>query len=367
MERNSSNGENAGGDGRTITLNGVTYAKGIGMHASADLTFNLGGQYTQFLSDVGIDDEAGTNGSAKFWVYLDGVLSYDSGVMTGSTATKSINLNTTGKSTLRLVLNNNGDDAWDHGDWADARLIVGTPVPVPATPTGLTTAVVNQQIELDWIDNATDETGYRVERKAGSNGTWIQIAQLGVDSHGYSDTSAGAGVTYYYRVYSYNNGGPSGFSNEATATLPVPPGTTYISDITWASSTNGWGQAERDQSNGETASGDGRTITLNGATYAKGVGMHASGELVVDLNGQYQRFQSDIGVDDEAGSNGSVNFQVWLDGVLVYDSGLMTGNSATKSIDLSVAGKNTLRLVLTDGGNGNGWDHADWAGARLLN
>jgi hypothetical protein len=44
----------------------------------------------------------------------------------------------------------------------------------------------------------------------------------------------------------------------------------------------------------------------------------------------------------------------------------MTGSTATKTVDLSVVGKTTLRLVLTDGGDGNAWDHADWADARLI-
>ena len=39
--------------------------------------------------------------------------------------------------------------------------------------------------------------------------------------------------------------------------------------------TNGWGPVERDLSNGEKAQGKhGDTITLNGVTFAKGLGGH---------------------------------------------------------------------------------------------
>ena len=77
---------------------------------------------TTFQSDVGLDDEVGTNGSVVFQVYLDGTKTYDSGAMTGATATKSINLDLTGKSELRLVVTNGGDNIdYDHADWADAR------------------------------------------------------------------------------------------------------------------------------------------------------------------------------------------------------------------------------------------------------
>jgi hypothetical protein len=70
-------------------------------------------------------------------------------------------------------------------------------------------------------------------------------------------------------------------------------------------------------------------------------------------------------VDDEVGALGSVTFEVWTDGVKRYDSGLMTGSSATKQISLPMTGVNQLRLVVTDGGDGRAADHADWAGAQL--
>jgi hypothetical protein len=58
-------------------------------------------------------------------------------------------------------------------------------------------------------------------------------------------------------------------------------------------------------------------------------------------------------------------FQVYLDGVKAYDSGLMLGNSLTAPLDLDVTGKNELRLVVTNGGDNVDYDHADWANARL--
>jgi hypothetical protein len=142
--------------------------------------------------------------------------------------------------------------------------------------------------------------------------------------------------------------------------------TVFLSDLTPTSVTNGYGQYEKDRSNGEAGAHDGHTITLNGNTYARGLGVHAGSTQVYDLNGQYSQFLADIGVDDEVGGNGSVIFQVYLDNVKVYDSKTMTGSSATQSISLNVAGKKQLKLVVTDAGNGKAYDHADWAAARLL-
>jgi NPCBM/NEW2 domain len=145
---------------------------------------------------------------------------------------------------------------------------------------------------------------------------------------------------------------------------PPPPSPLYLSDLSWASMTNGWGPVERDRSNGEQAQGDGHTITLNGQTFAKGLGGHGASDVRYGIGG-CTRFQSSVGVDDEIGNYGSVVFQAYLDGVKAYDSGLMTGASATKDIDLDTTGKIELRLVVTNGGDNIDSDHADWASARV--
>lgn len=152
-------------------------------------------------------------------------------------------------------------------------------------------------------------------------------------------------------------------------TLSLTPGenTLYFEPILAA--TNGYGPIEIDHSNGERQPGDGKTITLNGKTYARGFGTHAYSELRYSLKGtdgaQCSRFTVDVGVDDEVGNRGSVVFQVFLDNSKVYDSGTMTGASATKTVDLNIVGKGELRLVVTDAGDGKYYDHADWANPRI--
>ena len=140
----------------------------------------------------------------------------------------------------------------------------------------------------------------------------------------------------------------------------------FLSDLSWVSATNGWGSVERDLSNGEQAAGDGGVLTLNGVTYTKGLGVHANSEIVYTLGGSYTRFISDIGVDDSRGNAGSIIFQVWADGVQLFDSGTMTGATPTLTVDVDLIGRQSLRLVVTDSGNGFGDDHGNWANARIL-
>jgi hypothetical protein len=108
------------------------------------------------------------------------------------------------------------------------------------------------------------------------------------------------------------------------------------------------------------------TITLNTVTYQKGLGVHAPSEITYALGGRYTTFLADVGVDDEVMDNGTVVFQVLVDDVVVFHSGTMTGADAAKNVNVSVSGKQVLKLVVTDNGDGIAYDHADWAGARLV-
>ena len=150
-----------------------------------------------------------------------------------------------------------------------------------------------------------------------------------------------------------------------TATFQ-PVLTAFLSDLPFVTMMNGNGPVERDTSNGEGAAGDGHTITLQGVPYAKGLGVHAPSDVSFDLGGNYWRFVSDIGIDDEVLDSGSVVFIVYADNQPIYTSPVMHGYSDTLSLDLNVTGAQTLRLVVTNAGDNTMYDHADWANARLL-
>jgi glucose/arabinose dehydrogenase len=150
------------------------------------------------------------------------------------------------------------------------------------------------------------------------------------------------------------------------ATYTTPAALAYLSDLTPTFATNAIGPYERDRSNGGAAAGDGKVLNLDAVRYNKGLGVSARSELRYHLAGLYRNFLADIGLDEEVGSLGTVLFRVIVDGQEVYNSGVMTGRTATQRINLNVAGKNELRLVVDPlGASGNRWNKADWANARL--
>jgi len=93
----------------------------------------------------------------------------------------------------------------------------------PAAPTGLgASAVSYQRIDLAWSDNATDETGFRIERSP-DGAAWAEVATLGANTSAWSDDGLAASTSYSYRIRAYSGAGTSAYSNTATATTQAPP------------------------------------------------------------------------------------------------------------------------------------------------
>lgn len=75
---------------------------------------------------------------------------------------------------------------------------------------------------LNWNDNSSNEMGFVIERKEGTGG-YIVIDSVGENGQNYFDTEIVDSTLYTYRVYAYNAGSASGYSNEASVTSGVVP------------------------------------------------------------------------------------------------------------------------------------------------
>jgi NPCBM/NEW2 domain len=158
---------------------------------------------------------------------------------------------------------------------------------------------------------------------------------------------------------------PSTTQGASRAAITVKPGTNDLSALTYTSAKNGWGPIETNTSNGDLAAKDGNPIKIDGKLYTTGIGAHAASELIYNLNAQCTAFQTDMGVAAEVKSLGSVTFEIWVDGVRVFNTPVMTGATPHLSASVDLKGKQSLKLIVTDGGDGLNYDHADWAGAVL--
>jgi len=136
-------------------------------------------------------------------------------------------------------------------------------------------------------------------------------------------------------------------------------------NIQWIDSMNlsqveqGWGDAHARKSV------DGRPITIAGKVYEHGVGTHSVSNINIDLKGAATRFSSSVGIDDEANKRASVEFIVIADGKEIAKTPIMKKGDAAQEISVDVTGVQKLILRVTDGGDGEDNDHADWADAAL--
>jgi len=152
----------------------------------------------------------------------------------------------------------------------------------------------------------------------------------------------------------------------AASSASATTSTVFLSDLAPASAINGWGPAERDRSNGGRAAGDGQVIRLDGSSFKKGLGVHARSALSYRVPQGCTTFAATVGVDDEVGARGSVSFQVHTGNTKAYDSGRRTGGGSNALVSVPVPAGGTVQLIVTDSGDGNAYDHADWANARFI-
>ncbi|WP_202613549.1 multicopper oxidase domain-containing protein [Ornithinimicrobium cerasi] len=173
-----------------------------------------------------------------------GVVPYaDSGVGSGTgprTYTDRIgNTNTVYQYQVYAI--NTVGDVWDYSNPAfnnippgggfptltlDSRGGAGQPsLTTVATPSNVTASAVaagkkRADVTVTWTDNATNETGFLVQRSTTSNFS-LNVVNATVSTPTTTLTQALArGQTYYYRVLAYNDTHQSGWSNTATVTTP---------------------------------------------------------------------------------------------------------------------------------------------------
>jgi titin len=96
----------------------------------------------------------------------------------------------------------------------------------PAAPDSVrATAISDARIDLAWADRSHNEAGFKIERKIGAAGAYVQIATVAANVKIFSDGGLAVNTAYFYRVRAFNAGGHSVYSNEAnTVTLPIVPG-----------------------------------------------------------------------------------------------------------------------------------------------
>lgn len=109
--------------GAWLRAGGRPYAKGLGVHSAARLTYNLTEPYRRFEAQLAIDDDTAGGGSVRFRVFVDGKAKYTSPIIRGHQPPLPVAVDLEGGRRLDLVVDfADRADQLDHADWLDARV-----------------------------------------------------------------------------------------------------------------------------------------------------------------------------------------------------------------------------------------------------
>ncbi len=145
----------------------------------------------------------------------------------------------------------------------------------PAAPSGLQAlATAYDRVQLNWVDNASNEAGFVVQR-ATNGGSYTDRATLASNVTAFLDTGLAGNTSYSYRVRAYNSAGASAYTLDATVATPAAPPapvapspaqltlTGSNAAITWANVANETGyEVLRETYNARKASWSGSVFTV---------------------------------------------------------------------------------------------------------
>ena len=111
---------------------------------------------------------------------------------------------------------------------------------VPAPPSSLlATTVSTSQIHIEWVDNSSGETGYRIERDLGSGAGFEVLTSVHANGTTFSDTSLTEGILASYKIYGFNNSGDS-VASGAVLMMTMPNAPSDLDGIKITSVTLTW-------------------------------------------------------------------------------------------------------------------------------
>jgi alpha-galactosidase len=111
----------------------------------------------------------------------------------------------------------------------------------------------------------------------------------------------------------------------------------------------------------------GTPLRLGDKTYTRGIGVNSRSVIRVSVDRPAARFLADIGLDRNVDkTRASVTMHVSAAGQDRFHTPLLRPDGTVQSIEVPLDGAMDFELVVNDGGDGRGWDQADWADARVV-
>ncbi len=126
----------------------------------------------------------------------------------------------------------------------------------PATPFYPSVDIATgDSLLVKWNDYSNNEDGFKVERRLGAKGAWVQIGVAGENATNLRDGGLAASTQYCYRVRAFNRAGDSIYSNIACAATLAPGSAPRVLPTPAAPATAGPPAIEPDATTPDTPDG----------------------------------------------------------------------------------------------------------------
>jgi alpha-galactosidase len=184
------------------------------------------------------------------------------------------------------------------------------------------------------------------------NGTWRVTVPPGTAAGSYTLTATAS--------YRWGPGRSGSGTAPVTIEVAVPPtGTPTLDQLSWLSASNGFGPVGIDKNY------YGGPLSIHGTVYAHGLWVNSVATLYYYLGGNCTTFTADLGLDDSDKGTGAVVYEIYADGSLVYDSGVVTNSTPVIHASADVSGARILELYVGEGNGTINYGNADFGIPRL--
>jgi hypothetical protein len=224
------------------------------------------------------------------------------------------------------------------------------------------TTISSLEVSLSWT-TAEGAQSYTLERKSEDEVEFTVVATVDAATQqtSYTDATVESGILYTYYLTANANGAVME-SAEVSIEVPsdenlpeppeppppgpeipgpeIPPSKIFALSIVPWSYVNDAGSEPAKNTNSS-----GGSLSVAGRVYKRGLGTQAMSEIMYALSGKCTVFNSRVGIDDT--SQGSAIFQLFADGVKLWDSGVMkAGDRAKATGNINVVDKTRLVLLV---------------------
>ncbi|MBP7557857.1 MAG: NPCBM/NEW2 domain-containing protein [Chitinophagaceae bacterium] len=109
----------------------------------------------------------------------------------------------------------------------------------------------------------------------------------------------------------------------------------------------------------------GTPFAVAGVKYSRGIGTHSVSRYMLKLDGKATSISGYVGADDRNDYAGAMEFKILADGKVIWTSNIMRKGMPALRFNVDLTGKQQIVLMVTEGGDGIMYDHADWLEVKI--